>query len=87
MKLKELLLPFTLLVVVSSGGEAEALTPDERQKMDQLAMMLCAHPAAAAIEPGSIDMARMSVMMHSHNADEKAKTMALFAAMKRQGCG
>ena len=49
MKLKELLLPFALLVVVSSGSEAEALTPDEMQKMDQLAMMLCAHPAAAAI--------------------------------------
>ena len=86
MKLKELLLPFTLLVVVSSGGEAEALTPDERQKMDQLAMMFCAYPAASEIEPGSIDMARISVMMHSHNADEKEKNMALFAAMKRQGC-
>ena len=87
MKLKELLLPITIFVLMGSGDEAKALTPDERQKIDELAIILCAHPAAADIEPGSIDLARMSVMMHSHSAEEKEKTMALFAAMKRKGCG
>ena len=87
MKLKELLLPFALLVFVGAGLEAEALTPDERQKIDQIATMICAHPAAAGIERDSIDMARASVMMHAHNAEDRERTMALFAAMKRQGCG
>ena len=87
MKLKELLLPIAILALMESGGEAKALTADERQKIDELAIILCAHPAAADIEPGSIDLARMSVTMHSHSAEEKEKTMALFAAMKRQGCG
>ena len=87
MKLKELLLPITIWVLMGSGDEAKALTPDERQKIDELAIILCADPAAADVVPGSIDLARMSVMIHSHSAEEKEKTMALFAAMKKQGCG
>ena len=87
MKLKELLLPFALLIVVSSGNEAEALTPEERQKIDQIATMVCAHPSAAGFKRGSIDRAKLSVMMYAENTEDKERTVALFDAMKRQGCG
>ena len=87
MKLRELLLPIALLVVVGSAGEAEALTAEERQKIDQIAAMMCAHPSAAGIEPGSLDRAKFSVNMYAKNTEDKERTVALFEAMKRQGCG
>ena len=85
MKLKELLLPIALLVLVGSAGEAEAMTAEERQVMDQLAAMMCAHPLAN-YEPGSLDRAKHSVLMYAQNTEDKEQTVALFEAMKRQGC-
>ena len=74
MKLKELLLPIALLVLVGSAGEAEALTVEERQKTDQMAAVTCAHPHAAGIQRGSLDMAVASVKMHARTA-EPSKTL------------
>ena len=53
--------------------------------MDQLAAMMCAHPLAN-YEPGSLDRAKHSVLMYAQNTEDKEQTVALFEAMKRQGC-
>ena len=87
MKLKELLLPFALVVLLGAGGEAEALTPEEKQQLNALAMMMCTHPAAAGIQRGSITSAKVSLMTHGQNDEDKERSLALFAAMKRHGCG
>ena len=87
MKLKKLLLPITLLVLVGPAGEAEAMTAEETQKIDQIAAMICAHPSAAEIKAGEIDRAKFSVMMYAQNSKDKESTVALLEAMKRQGCG
>lgn len=87
MKLKELLLPFALVVLVGAGGEAEALPPKERQQMNALAMMMSADPAAAGIQQGSMTTAKISLITQAQNAEDKERSLALFAAMKRNGCG
>ena len=71
MKLKELLLPIALLLLVGSAGEAEAMTAEERQKIDQYAAMICAHPVAAGIDRDSIDRAKSSVMMYAQTPKTK----------------
>lgn len=87
MNLKQLLLPIALLVLVGSAGDADAMNAEERQKVDQIAAMLCAHPSAAGYKPGSIDRAKFSVQKFGQNTEDIERTVALFDAMKKHGCG
>jgi len=41
MKLKVLLLPFSLVVLVGSGRQAEAITDADREVMEQMSTMVC----------------------------------------------
>ena len=89
MKLKVLLLPFALVVLVGAGRQAEAITDADREVMEQMSTMVCAQRAAVAAagyEVSPIDRARASVMLHVENAEEKRKANAFFSAVKRK-CG
>ena len=89
MKLKELLLPFALVVLVGAGGEAEAMTAEQRQVMKVAATQMCAHRTAVkADEYGvvPIDRARESVLNSAHTAEEQRNINAFFALVKTK-CG
>lgn len=89
MKVKELLLPIALLVLVGSAGEAEAMTAADRQVAELMATHMCAQRAAvkaAGYEVGPIDRARQSVLMTADTAEERHKANEFFALVKRK-CG
>ena len=89
MKLKELLLPIALLVLVGSAGEAAPMTAEQRQVMEATAPQMCADRAvvkAAGYEVGPIDRARESVLMSAHTSEEKRNTNAFFDLVQRK-CG
>ena len=89
MKLKELLLPFALVVFVGAGGEAEAMTAEQRHVMEVTATQMCAHRAAvkaAGYDVGPIDRARESVLKSAHTAEEQRNVNAFFALVKTK-CG
>ena len=89
MRLKELLLPFALVVLVGAGGEVEALTAEQRQAAEAMATHMCAQRAAvmaAGYELNPIDVARQSVLMTADTAEERRNTNEFFALVKRK-CG
>ena len=89
MKLKDLLLPFALVVLVGAGGEAEAITAEQRHVMEVTATKMCAHRAAvkaAGYDAGPIDRARESVLKSAHTAEEQRNINAFFALVKTK-CG